>query len=179
MLDIQSHHNEDSQSDSEWILDKMRQIGEVEDSTAEQADQMSANNVSCLCGVGPGHCEYDKSSCSHSADYDHFFFAENEDNDEQCDGGESALDDVVLPKVFEFFPDCYFCSCHILNPGQFFEARYESEAKKRTARDEQLGVPGLHIASPSLQNPFRLLYRPSVVSLIIRIFFSASIYRTL
>lgn len=120
MFDIESYHNEHSQSDGKWILDEIGQSGEVEDGTTSQADHMAANDVSCLCGVGFGHCEYDEGSCPHSADYDHFFFTESENDDEQCNGGEEALQEVIEPKVFEFLADCHFCSCHKVDFAGFF-----------------------------------------------------------
>ena len=131
MFDIEGYHNEHSQSDGEWILDEIRQSGEVEDGAARQADQMAADDVSCLCGVGFWHCEYDEGSCPHSADYDHFLFTESENDDEQCNGGEAALQEVIEPEVFEFLPDCHFCSCHKVDFAAFFSVLYQSALSKK------------------------------------------------
>ena len=89
MFNVQSYHKKDGNSDCEGIFKGIiRQGSKIEYSSRGQSDQVPADNVFCLCGYGGGHCEYDKSSGPHCADYDHFVFAQDKDEDKQSSGSQ-------------------------------------------------------------------------------------------
>ena len=88
MLDIQSYHKKDSDSDCEGIFKEVRQRGKVEYGPAGKADQMATYDISCLRGDAGGHCEYDKGSGTHCADYDGFFLAQDKNKNKQGKGGQ-------------------------------------------------------------------------------------------
>ena len=120
MLDVQSYHNEDSNSHYEWILNKIWECDEVEYSSRDQTNEMAANDVPCLCGGSGGHCEYDKSGGAHCTNYDHFVLTQNEDNDKQSNGGQTALPDVIFPKLFEFLPNWQFYMMFMQHHRNYF-----------------------------------------------------------
>ena len=102
MFEVESDHEEAGQSDNERILDSGVERDKEEEGAREDADEMAADDIGSLGGDAFGHCENDETCGSDGADEHHLLFAENEDDQGDCEDGQQALEQIVLPELPEF-----------------------------------------------------------------------------